>query len=54
MISPLIVNIYLHYVFDVRANRCRRQDAKGDMIMVKYANDSVVGFVEAQGKISDG
>jgi hypothetical protein len=42
--SPLLANIYLHYVFELWAERWRRRDAKGDMIIVRYADDIVVGF----------
>ena len=44
VISPLLANIYLHYVFDLWLHRWRRKDAKGDVIVVRYADDSVVGF----------
>jgi hypothetical protein len=40
----LLANIYLHYVFDLWANRWRRQEATGDMIVVRYADDIVAGF----------
>lgn len=43
VISPLLANIYLHYVFDLWVQRWRR-DAKGDVIVVRYADDSVAGF----------
>ena len=43
-ISPLLANIYLHYVFDLWAERWRRREAAGDMILVRYADDIVVGF----------
>src|SRR5712675_2463125 len=42
--SPLLANIYLHYVFDLWAERWRRQEARGDMIVVRYADDLVAGF----------
>jgi RNA-directed DNA polymerase len=42
--SPLLANVYLHYVFDLWAERWRRREATGDMIMVRYADDIVVGF----------
>ena len=42
--SPLLANIYLHYVFDLWAERWRRQEATGDMIVVRYADDLVLGF----------
>ena len=44
VISPLLANIYLHYVFDLWAERWRRREATGDMIMVRYADDIIVGF----------
>ena len=44
VISPLLSNIYLHYVFDLWADRWRRREATGDVIMVRYADDTVVGF----------
>ena len=44
VISPLLANVYLHYVFDLWAERWRRREAKGDMIMVRYADDIIVGF----------
>jgi group II intron reverse transcriptase/maturase len=42
--SPLLANIYLHYVFDLWAEQWRRREAKGQMIMVRYADDLVAGF----------
>jgi len=42
--SPLLANIYLHYVFDLWAERWRRRKAAGDMIVVRYADDLVLGF----------
>jgi group II intron reverse transcriptase/maturase len=44
VISPLLANIYLHYAFDLWANRWRQQQATGDMIILRYADDTVVGF----------
>jgi len=44
VISPLLANVYLHYVFDLWAERWRRREAAGDMIMVRYADDVIVGF----------
>ena len=44
VISPLLANIYLHYVLDLWAERWRRREAKGDMIIVRYADDFIVGF----------
>lgn len=44
VISPLLANIYLHYAFDLWAKRWRQREATGDMIIVRYADDIVVGF----------
>jgi hypothetical protein len=40
VISPLLANVYLHYVFDLWAERWRRREARGDMMIVRYADDS--------------
>jgi len=42
-VSPLLANIFLHYVFDLWANQWRR-NARGEVIIVRYADDIVVGF----------
>jgi RNA-directed DNA polymerase len=42
--SPLLANVYLHYVFDFWAQAWRRKQACGDMIIVRFADDIVVGF----------
>ena len=42
--SPLLANIYLHYVFDLWAQAWRRKHARGDVILVRYADDIVAGF----------
>jgi RNA-directed DNA polymerase len=44
VISPLLANVYLHYVFDLWAHRWRQREAMGDMIIARYADDIVVGF----------
>jgi len=44
VISPLLANVYLHYVIDLWAEHWRRHEAKGDMIIVRYADDLVLGF----------
>jgi group II intron reverse transcriptase/maturase len=44
VISPLLANVYLHYAFDLWAKRWRQREATGDMIIVRYADDIVVGF----------
>jgi len=43
-ISPLLANIYLHYVFDLWVDHWRRRHARGDVIIVRFADDFVVGF----------
>lgn len=43
-VSPLLANVYLHYVFDLWAHQWRRQRAHGDVIIVRWADDFVVGF----------
>src|SRR3989454_4554496 len=44
VISPLLANIYLHYVFDLWVEVWRKKCAQGDVIVVRYADDSVLGF----------
>ena len=44
VISPLLANIYLHYVFDLWVQQWRQQVARGDMLVVRYADDAVLGF----------
>ena len=44
VISPLLANIYLHYALDLWVERYRRREATGDMIIVRYADDFIVGF----------
>ena len=44
LVSPILANIYLHHVFDQWAQRWRKQEARGAVIMVRYADDIVVGF----------
>ena len=42
--SPLLANIYLHYVFDLWVQAWRRKQTRGDMVVVRYADDLVLGF----------
>ena len=42
--SPLLANVYLHYVFDLWVQQWRQRHARGDMIVVRYADDFIVGF----------
>jgi RNA-directed DNA polymerase len=44
VISPILANVYLHYVYDLWVHRWRRTKATGDMIVVRYADDTIVGF----------
>jgi RNA-directed DNA polymerase len=44
VISPLLANVYLHYVLDLWAERWRQHEATGDMIIVRYADDFIIGF----------
>jgi RNA-directed DNA polymerase len=43
-VSPLLSNVYLHYVFDLWADQWRRRHARGDVILVRFADDYVAGF----------
>ena len=44
VVSPLLANVYLHYVFDLWIEAWRKRVAHGDVIVVRYADDLVVGF----------
>jgi RNA-directed DNA polymerase len=44
VISPLLANVYLHYVFDLWAQHWRKHRAAGEVIVIRYADDSVLGF----------
>lgn len=44
IISPLLANIYLHYVLDLWALKWRKTEARGEMYIVRYADDLVMGF----------
>jgi RNA-directed DNA polymerase len=44
VISPILANVFLHYVFDLWADQWRKRRATGDVIIVRYADDFVVGF----------
>src|SRR5499425_646085 len=44
VVSPLLANVYLHYTFDLWVEAWRKKAAKGDVIVVRYADDLVVGF----------
>ena len=42
--SPLLANVFLHYIYDLWVQQWRKQKAKGDVIVVRFADDTVVGF----------
>jgi hypothetical protein len=44
VVSPILANVYLHYVFDLWVHHWRRRNAKGDVIVIRYADDTVLGF----------
>jgi RNA-directed DNA polymerase len=46
--SPLLANVYLHYVFDLWVDEWRRRNARGDVIIVRFADDYIVGFEHHQ------
>jgi group II intron reverse transcriptase/maturase len=43
-VSPLLSNVYLHYVFDLWVQQWRKRKARGDVVVVRYADDVLVGF----------
>jgi RNA-directed DNA polymerase len=56
VISPLLANIYLHYAFDLWVQHWRKQPGRGEVIVLRYADDSVVGFEKegtARGFLAD-
>src|SRR5207302_2977161 len=44
VISPILANLYLHYVLDLWVDQWRRKKATGDVIIIRYADDAVLGF----------
>ena len=44
VISPILANVYLHYAFDLWAHAWRRKKTTGDMTIIRYADDAVLGF----------
>jgi RNA-directed DNA polymerase len=44
VVSPVLANVYMHFVFDLWANQWRKRRARGTVIVVRYADDVVVGF----------
>jgi group II intron reverse transcriptase/maturase len=47
-VSPLLANVYLHYVLDLWADWWRKRFARGDVIIVRFADDFIVGFEERE------
>ncbi|HEY5358657.1 MAG TPA: reverse transcriptase domain-containing protein [Streptosporangiaceae bacterium] len=47
-VSPLLANVYLHYVLDLWADWWRRRHAHGDVIIIRFADDFIVGFEHRQ------
>ena len=43
MISPLLANVFLHYSFDAWIHQWRKRHARGQIVVVRYADDSVIG-----------
>ncbi len=43
-VSPLLANVYLHYVLDLWAHQWRRRHAHGDVVIVRFADDFIAGF----------
>ena len=43
-VSPMLANVYLHYVFDLWVHKWRKTQAKGEVLVVRYADDLVMGF----------
>lgn len=52
IISPLLANIYLHYVLDLWAHGWRKRHARGEVYVVRYADDFVMGFEDGRDAIS--
>lgn len=44
VISPILANVYLHYAYDLWVHRWRRATATGDVVVIRYADDTIVGF----------
>ena len=47
-VSPLLANVYLHYVLDLWADWWRSRHARGDVIIVRFADDFIVGFEQRE------
>jgi RNA-directed DNA polymerase len=51
VISPILADVYLHYVYDLWTHRWRRK-ATGDVIVIRYADDTIVGFQHEKRRLS--
>ena len=49
-VSPLLANVYLHYVFDLWADQWRRRNARGDVVLTRFADDFLAGFEHHAGR----
>src|SRR5262249_54569568 len=49
VISPILANLYLHYAVDLWVEAWRKKRARGDVIIVRYADDAVLGFQHREG-----
>lgn len=52
----MLANVYLHYVYDLWVQQWRKRHAPGDMVVIRYANDTIVGFqyeTDAHGSLDD-
>ena len=52
VISPLLANVYLHYVLDLWVNQWRKREAIGPIYIVRYADDFVIGFSHHAGALA--
>ena len=52
-LRPLLANVYLHYVYDLWVRQWRQRQSAGDMIVVRYADDTIVGFEHQDFSLTD-
>jgi len=52
IVSPILANIYLHYVLDLWIEKVVRRQSRGEVIFMRYADDVIVGFAGAEGRRS--
>ena len=51
VISPLLANVYLHYSFDLGVHAWRQRWAQGEVVIIRYADDTVLGFQYPKGEL---